>query len=308
MMPNLDMDLLRSLVAIADCGSFSAAAAKLGRTQSAISLQIKRLEDTVGHALLERCQGRVAGPTAEGQVLIDYGRRILRLNDEACSCFTQPALAGNLRVGLPEELMESVFPKVLAEFSRSCPRVRLSVRCDLSVRLAAQTEAGELDLAIAKRIAGQFQPAEGAEWKLLRREPLIWLTGEGSDAARQSPLPLAVFHEGCVFRVAALAALTGAGLPWTTAFVGSSYTAMRHAVASGLAVTPLPLSLATTGLVQVREGLPALPEAELVARFGPGETLSSARYLLELFERQLWQPTVPLSGVKAYDSPAAAVA
>ena len=307
-MRNLDMDLLRSLVAIADCGSFSAAAAKLGRSQSAVSLQIKRLEETVGHTLLERCQGRVTGPTAEGATLVDYGRRILRLNDEAYSCFAQPALVGHLRVGLPEELMESVFPKVLADFSRACPRVKLSVRCDLSVRLAAQADAGELDLAIAKQVAGQRQPTEGVEWRILRREPLIWLTGEGSDAARQPPLPLAVFHEGCVFRVAALAALTAAGLTWTTAFVGGSYTAMRHAVVSGLAVTPLPLSLATGGLVQVREGLPTLPEAELVARFGPGETLSSARYLLELFEQQLWQPAVPFPGAKGYGSRAPAIA
>ena len=125
---NLDMDLLRALVAIADSGSFSAAALRLGRTQSAISLQIKRLEEAVGQSLLERSQGRVVGPTAEGRVVIDYSRRILRLNDEACACFARPNLVGRLRLGLPEELMESVFPRVLAEFTRDYPRVELSVR------------------------------------------------------------------------------------------------------------------------------------------------------------------------------------
>jgi len=287
-MRNLDIDLLRALVAIADSGSFSAAATTLGRTQSAISLQIKRLEETVGQALLERSQGRVAGPTAEGRVLIDYGRRILRLNDEAYSCFAQPTLAGRLRLGLPEELMESVFPQVLADFSHVCPRVELSVRCDLSARLAAQVEAGEFDLAIAKRVVGQPLSGDDSGWRLLRREPLIWLTGEGSAAAEQRPLPLALFHEGCVFRVAALAALAGAGMPWKAAFVGSSVTAVRHAVASGLAVAPLPRSLLCPGLAMVKDGLPPLPEAELVARFGPGEVLPSAQRLLELFEERLW--------------------
>jgi molybdate transport repressor ModE-like protein len=286
-MRNLDMDLLRALVAIADSGSFSAAASRLGRTQSAISLQIKRLEEIVGQALLERCQGRVAGPTAEGQVLIEYGRRILRLNDEAYSCFTQPPLIGRLRLGLPEELMESVFPQVLADFSQACPRVDLSVRCDLSIRLAAQAEAGELDLAIAKRVADDAGQDRAGEWRLLRREPLIWLAGEGSNAIEQRPLPLAVFHEGCVFRMAAIAALASSGTPWRAAFVGSGFTALRLAVASGLAVTPLPRSLATAGLVELRQGLPSLPDAELVACFGPGEVLPAARRLLELFEERL---------------------
>lgn len=283
---NLDIDLLRTLVAIADSGSFSMAAVQLGRTQSAVSLQIKRLEETVGQALLTRSQGRVAGPTAEGELLIDYGRRILRLNDEACNCFTQPPLAGKLRLGLPEELMESIFPRVLSEFAKACPRVELTVRCDLSARLAAQAEAGELDLAIVKRVAsGNNEPTAG--WRVLRREQLLWFAGEGSNAIDQQPLPLAVFHEGCVIRMAAIAALAGAGMPWRAAFVGSSFTALRHAVGSGIAVTPLPRSLATAGLIEIREGLPALPDTELVSRFGPGEVLSAARRLEQLFESRI---------------------
>lgn len=284
---NLDIDLLRTLVAIADSGSFSTAATQLGRTQSAVSLQIKRLEETVGQALLNRSQGRVAGPTAEGQVLIDYGRRILRLNDEAYNCFNKPSLAGKLRLGLPEELMESIFPQVLTDFSKACPRVELSVRCDLSLRLAALADAGELDLAIVKRVASRTETDETTGWRVLRREPLVWFAGEGSNAIDQQPLPLAVFHEGCVFRMAAIAALAGAGVPWRAAFVGSSFTALRHAVVAGIAVTPLPRSLATAGLIEVREQLPFLPDAELTSRFGPGEVLSAARHLEQLFESRI---------------------
>lgn len=286
MQRNLDMDLLRTLVAIADGGSFSGAAAQLGRTQSAISLQIKRLEELVGHPLLERTQGRVAGPTEEGRVLIDYGRRILRLNDEAYSCFAQPSLFGQLRLGLPEELMESTFPQVLAAFARACPRVQVSVRCDLSVRLNAALEAGELDLAIIKRVSAAHEMLEPG-WRILRREPLVWLAGERSQPSAERPLPLALFHEGCVFRVTALAALAQAGLAWQVAFVGNSYTGIRHAVAAGLAITPLPQSLLGPGLIQIREGLPPLPDSLMVARFGSTEPLPSARLLLELFEQQL---------------------
>lgn len=288
---HLDMDLLRALVAIADSGSFSAAAQQLGRSQSAISLQIKRLEDLVGQTLLDRANGRVGGPTEEGRLLIDYGRRILRLNDEAYSCFAQPGLAGRLRVGVPEELMEGVFPDVMAAFTRACPRVELHLRCDISVRLGAALDAGELDLAVTKRV-GEKVPAGATGVRLLRREALVWFVGEGSAAHRQRPLPLAVFHEGCVFRVAALAALAKAGIPCQPMFVGTSFTGIRHAVAAGMAVTPLPRSMACAGLVQVKSGLPKLPTTELVASFAAGETSAAARRLVDLLEERLWGPTV----------------
>lgn len=297
---HLDMDLLRALVAIADSGSFSAAGQQLGRSQSAVSLQIKRLEDLVGHVLLDRANGRVVGPTEEGRLLIDYGRRILRLNDEAYSVFAQPGLAGRLRVGVPEELMEGVFPDVIAAFARACPRVELSLRCDISVRLQAALDAGELDLAVTKRVGGATSggtggasgtAAGGASVRVLRREPLVWFSGEAGDAHRRRPLPLAVFHEGCVFRVAALAALAKAKIPAQAAFVGNGFTGIRHAVAAGLAVTPLPRSMACDGLVQVKSGLPRLPDCELVATFAAGEASAAARRLVALLEERLWGRT-----------------
>ena len=281
---HLDPELLRALTVIADSGSFSAAAAQLGRSQSAISLQIKRLEEAVGQTLLQRSQGRVLGPTAEGEVLLDYARRILRLNDEAYGCFQQSPLAGRLRLGLPEELMEQVFPLVHGDFSRDYPRIELTVRCDLSARLAALLEAGELDLAIAKRVVGNGEGKDDG-WQLLRREPAIWC---GSRSVTQRPLPLAVFHEGCAFRMAAIAALAAQGIPWRAAFVGNSFVTLRQAVAAGLAITALPRSLAL-GLPewQGEEALPPLPAVELVARLGPGEVAPAARRLLQMFTERL---------------------
>ena len=284
---NLDIDLLRTLVTIADAGGFSSAAARLGRTQSAVSLQIKRLEDAVGQPLLQRSHGRVNGPTAEGSMLIDYGRRILRLNDEAYSCFTRPDFSGRLRVGLPEEVMENTFPGVLADFAAVCPRVELSVRCDHSSRLIDLVETGELDLALARRIATVGEPGLRTGWRVLRREPLMWVAGEGSNAIDRRPLPIGVFHEGCVLRTAAIAALAGAQIPWRAAFIGSSFSALRHAVMSGIAIAPLPRSAVTPGLLEIRDVLPPLPDVEMTIGFAPGEVLSVARQLERILDARI---------------------
>lgn len=284
---NLDIDLLRTLITIADTGSFSGAAARLGRTQSAVSLQVKRLEEVIGDALLLRSHGRLVGPTAEGLLLIDYGRRILRLNDEAYSCFAHPEFSGRLRVGLPEEVMEIVFSKVQAAFSAACPRVELSVRCDLSVRLIDQVEKGELDLALARRFSTVGAADVPHGWRVIRREPLVWATGEGSNAIDQSPLPVGVFHEGCVLRTAAIAALAAAHMPWRPAFVGSSFSTLRHAVVSGIAVTPLPKSVLLPGMLEVKDLLPKLPVIETIIGFAPGEALSAAQQFGQIIEKQL---------------------
>ncbi|MCE1241639.1 LysR substrate-binding domain-containing protein [Oryzomicrobium sp.] len=282
---HLDMDLLRALVATADAASFSLAASRLGRTQSAVSLQIKRLEDLVGHPLLVRSQGRLDGPTPEGLLLLDYARRILRLNDEAVGCFAEPELAGSLRVGLAEEIMERDLAGVMEDFHQAYPRVRLALECDLSARLAARVQAGELDMALIKRIG--TQPT--AEGRPLWREPMVWVTGERGGAAQERPLPLALFQETCIFRVVAQAALSQAGIPWRQAFSGHSHTGLRQAVAAGLAVTPLPASLLGPGLARVRDGLPALPDVEWVALFAPDGEWPAATRLVEMFEARLWQ-------------------
>lgn len=284
---NLDIDLLRTFVSICESRSFSFAAERLGRTQSAISLQIKRLEEGLGQNLLQRSQGRVVGPTAEGQVLLDYALRILRLNDEVYACFRPGGEPGQLRLGLPEELMEGVFPRVLKQFIGLYPRIELSVHCDLSARLVARAESGEFDLVLAKQSSAQPLVESSSPWRVIKREALLWALGEGSNAAERTPLPIGVFHEGCVFRAAALAALGGAQQSWQLAFVGSSYTALRHAVLAGLAVAPLPESLLGNGLMAQRKGLPELPGSELLARVGDAPARPAAEHLLRLFETLL---------------------
>lgn len=278
---HLDIEALRALVCIVETASFSAAAARLGRTQSAVSLQLKRLERSLGQVLLQRVQGRVDGPTAEGDVLLAYARQILRLNDEACAVVAQDPATGSLRVGLPEELMESVFPAVMSGFRARYPRLRLLLQADTSAALRQALADGGLDVAIYKHCGGEV-PAGG---EVLHREPLRWMVGE---AWRDSPpaavgggLPLALFGENCVFRLAATAALARAAIAWSLQYAGSSTAGLCHAVRHGLGVTVLPRSLLGAGMVEIeRVGtriLPALPDATFVAAGAPGEVSAPLR-------------------------------
>lgn len=291
MMPcrHLDIEALRALVCIVDTASFSAAARQLGRTQSAISLQIKRLEQTVGQVLLHRVQGRVDGPTAEGAVLLAYARQILRLNDEAYATVAPDGLVGSLRIGLPEELMESVFPAVMPAFRAQYPRLRLFLQAATSAVLRQQLADGGLDVALYKH-CGEAAPAAS---QILWQEPLVWMAGDayqdGSPERAEATLPLALFGENCVFRLAVTAALARSGTVWALQYSGSSTTGLCHAVRCGLGLTALPRSLLAPGVVEIsalgEQKLPELPPARLLAEYAPGAVTSAAqRFVLMMGE------------------------
>jgi len=288
MMPrrHLDLEALRALACIVDTASFSAAARQLGRTQSAVSLQIKRLEEMLGQTLLRRVQGRVDGVTAEGAALLAYARQILRLNDEAYATVAQDAAPGTLRVGLPEELMESVFPAVMAQFQALYPRLRLVLRADTSAALQQALAGGGLDLALYKH-CGDAAPADG---EVLWQEPLLWMAGaayrDSAPEAGEGGLPLALFGENCVFRLAVTAALSRADWPWSLRYTGSSTTGLSHAVRCGLGLTALPRSLLGPGMAVMStvdgRPLPALPPARLLASYAPGAVSAAARRFVAL--------------------------
>ncbi|MDO8959150.1 MAG: LysR substrate-binding domain-containing protein [Rhodocyclaceae bacterium] len=290
---NLDMEALRALVAIADTASFSTAALQLGRTQSAISLQIKRLEAMLGQTLLRRVQGRVDGATAEGRAFISYARQILRLNDEAYSAVAEDTAAGTLRVGLPEELMESVFPAAMSRYQALYPRMRLRLQSDVSANLRQGLDSGELDLILFKHCDRSVPASASSVWQ----EPLVWMAGEAYAADLPTPVPLALFGENCAFRIAATGALAKAGLAWQLTYSGSSTTGLRHAVRCGLGITALPGSLLIPGMVVVEAGLPGLPNARIAARHAPGEVHPAAdRFVALLGEEirsQRGMPTLP---------------
>lgn len=280
---NLDMEALRALVAVADLASFSNAALQLGRTQSAVSLQIKRLEEMLGQVLLRRVQGRVDGATSEGQALIAYARQILRLNDEAYGCVAQDTAVGTLRIGLPEELMESVFPSAMPRFQALYPRMQLRLQSDTSASLQMALERAELDLILFKHCAAEIPASDSNIWQ----EALVWMAGESYADQRPTPLPLALFSENCAFRIAATGALAKAGIVNQLVYSGSSLTGLRHAVHCGLGITALPRSLLQPGLVVIESGLPALPLASIAARHMPGGIHPAAQRFVTLLSEEI---------------------
>lgn len=282
---HLELEALRALVSIVEQGGFSAAAERLGRTQSAISLQIKRLEQTLGQVLLHRVQGRVTGPTAEGEALLGYAYRLLQLNDEACAALQPDSRPGSLRIGLPEELMESVFPAAMPAFRRRFPRLRLFVQTDTAAALRQSLAEGRLDLAVYKD-CGRALPVAA---EVLCEFPLCWVAGERyrDQLAGQvdDVLPLALFGENCVFRMAALAALSQAGLRSALHYTGSSTTGMGHAIRQGLGIGVLPAYLLGDGLIAIERygdhSLPPLPPARLLAAFAAGDVADVTRAWLD---------------------------
>ncbi|HPE71446.1 MAG TPA: LysR substrate-binding domain-containing protein [Candidatus Competibacter sp.] len=277
----LDPDLLRTFVAIVDAGGFTSAAQQVHRTQSAVSMQVRRLETTLERTLFQRA-GRGVQLTPDGEALLGYARRLLKLHDEALAVLTRPELTGFIRLGTPDDYVERFLPDILVRFARAFPRVQVEVHCEPSVHLRRCLAEDRLDLAL-------ITCAPGAETgEVLRREPTVWATAERHLAHEQDPLPLALFQPGCPFRDWALAGLGETGRPYRVAYTSASITGLFAAVTAGLAVTVLGHSLLpeTVRALRVDEGFPPLPPASITLQRGRavsavGECL--AGYLREGF-------------------------
>lgn len=214
----------------------------------------------------------VDGATAEGLALLAYARQILRLNDEAYACVAQDSAVGTLRVGLPEELMESALPAVLPRFRALYPRIGLRLHCAGAAGVQAALERGELDLILFKHCADAPPPAAALLW----REAMVWAAGAAYASPLPSPLPLVLFGDNCAFRLAATAALAG----------------LRHAVRCGLGITVLPRNLLGEGLVEVEvdAGLPELPAAGISLRHAPGDIAPAAARFAALLGEEIRPP------------------
>ncbi|HXH02427.1 MAG TPA: LysR substrate-binding domain-containing protein, partial [Candidatus Competibacteraceae bacterium] len=229
MYQGIEHDLLRTFVAIADQGGFTRAAEAVNRTQSAVSMQMKRLEeDIVQRPLFER-DGRGVRLTGEGELLLGYARRILRLHDEALGVLRQPDMVGTVRIGIPDDYVMPFLPNILTRFTRAYPLVQVEVLCQPSEQLLRGDQ--QLDLFIATFRPGQERGV------LLRREPTVWATAENGCAQVRDPLPLALFMEGCFFREWALRALEAEGRAYRIAYTSPSITTLLAAVSAGLAVS-----------------------------------------------------------------------
>jgi len=256
---NLDMDVLRTLAVAMDLGGFSKAAERLGRSQSAVSLQMRKLEERVGRPLFRR-QGRGLALTDAGDVVLGYARRILELNDQAVAVARGIFLEGSVRFGLPQDFGDTWLPGVLARFSRIHPSVLLEARVDRTDKLVERIARGGLDLAL---LWGSPPPI--ADAVTVRRLPMAWIGPKGSSVAPGEKVPLALFEAPCVFRQPGVDALEKAKRPWRLAFTSPSLSGLWAAAAAGLGITirtalglPAPLAV-----LDRSSGLPKLPPIEL---------------------------------------------
>jgi DNA-binding transcriptional LysR family regulator len=251
---SLDPELLRTFVAFADTGSFTRAARLVDRTQSAVSMQMKRLEEIVGRPLFDR-EGRQLALSHDGRQLVGYARRMLMLHDEALSRFAEPELSGTVRVGTPDDYAANLLPLVLSRFAEAYPLVHLEVLCETTEKLRAQMDDGALDMAIVT-LASDRETGT-----VLRREPIAWAGSRQHTAHEREPVPLALFLPDCPFRAYALDGLERTGRPYRIAYSSHSQAAIQSAVLAGLAVTAIARSTMTEGMRELtpQEGFPALP-------------------------------------------------
>jgi len=278
---NLDIDLLRAFVTVVEAGSFTRAAALLGRTQPAISLQIRRLEDQLRSPLFDR-GGKVIGLTTEAAGLLPQARRLLRLNDEIISTLGEGDLEGEVRFGAPEDIATMHLPGILGAFARSHPRIKLSVTCDYTANLLDQMSRGMLDLTLIKR-----EPVEPALGVRVWSEPLVWVALDSS-ITETTPLPLIVAPAPDIYRKRALAALQEAGIAFRASFTSPSLAGQLAALRAGLGVGVLPAAMAPRDLAVIGGPLPKLIDSEIAlvsARGAGGPAGLLAQEVLRALER-----------------------
>lgn len=254
------MDALRTIVTGTDLGSFARAAVQLGRSQSAVSMQLKKLEHQAGTPLFER-KGRGLVPTEAGEALIAYARRILALNDEAALSVGAATTMASVRLGLPQDFFDDVMPATLTAFGRAQTNVHVDVRAGENHSIAEEVRAGRLDAALAF-----FRPGSPREGETLCELPMRWLAPAGAaDRIPDGPLPLVLFNHPCLFRQATLAALDQGRLRWRAALTTPSLPAIWAALRAGLGLAVRTDHGRPEDIDSVGEdlGLPKLPSVEL---------------------------------------------
>jgi DNA-binding transcriptional LysR family regulator len=259
----LDLDLLRAFVTVAETESFTRAATRLGLTQPAISLQIRRLEDHLDRRLFDRNQGGVH-LTVQGGDLLPQARRLLAVNDEIVAGLSETEVEGDVRFGAPEDIASTHLPTIIARFAERHPRVRLSVTCDFTANLMTALSQGRIDLALVKR-----RPAPRASDERVFEERLVWLARDpGLFDAR--PVSLIVAPTPDAYRARALDALQAAGVGFREAFVSPSLAGQLAAVRAGLGVAIVPATLAPRDLVVAGSLLPEPEPVEIALLVGKG--------------------------------------
>ncbi|CAD5110036.1 LysR family transcriptional regulator [Zestomonas carbonaria] len=255
--PSIDTELLRTFVAIADYGGFTRAADAVNRTQSAVSMQMKRLEEDVLQRPVFERDGRQVRLTPEGQVLLGYARRILKLHGEVLNTLREPHMVGAVRIGTPDDYVMRFLPGILSRFAQSFPLIQVEVHCEPSYQLL---QRHDLDLTIVTREPGK------EIGQLLRQEHIVWAEAQGFSPHEQEPLPLAMFNTECFCRDWACNALDAMEREYRIAYTSPSLAAIMAVVSAGLAVTAQLQSLIPSDMriIGEAEGLPRMPMASIV--------------------------------------------
>ncbi|MCD2184602.1 LysR substrate-binding domain-containing protein [Rhizobium sp. TRM96647] len=253
---NFQTDLLRTFVSVIDLGAFTKAGEALGRTQPAISLQIRRLEELVGAPIIKQV-GRTLLLTSEGEMLLSYAREILRMNDEAASYFNRAKIAGVIRVGLPNDYAVAFLQGVITEYTRQNPEISLELHCGWSAEILDRLRADELDIAIAM-VNGESTQYLSRSWV----ERPVWAAVEDIRFDRAQGIPLAAHPEGCAYRSRMIQALDAANIRWRVAYTGSGIAGLQNAVVNGLGVSALTRYTMLPGMriLDEKDGFPPLAE------------------------------------------------
>ena len=288
---DFDPTLLRAFVAVQETGGFTRAAERLHLSQSAVSHQIRRLEEQVGVALLVRTT-RSLILTEDGEDFLRHAEKILRAQDALAQRFHRSPVTGAVRFGVPENFMGDRLPTLLARFARMFPAVRLDVTVDTYLALRAQVDANALDLAVTLSLDGEL----GMD--LLRRTQFVWAAAQGFDLAEHTPLPLAFAPKPCIHRQVGTDALDRAAIDWRLAFTSPSQRGLRAAVQAGLAITALPQEDLEPGMIAIdgHDGLPPLPEASFRLFWNDSGKTPATEALSQLLAEL---PEAPLDGHKA---------
>lgn len=283
-LPLLELDVLRTFVAIAETGSFTTAAAAVFRTPSAVSMQIKKLEEVLGRSVFTR-DARSVSLTTDGEMLLAYARRMLAINREAVSKFVMPDISGVVRLGSPDDYGERVLPSVLKRFAQTHPSIAVDVTIDQSVNLRKRLANRQLDLTLVTCTEG----VEQADMEILLTEPIAWAGAKGGCAYMREPLPVSLWEEGCAWRNGAVKALGEAGRDYRVAYLSAHTAGQRAAILSDLAIAPLPKSFIRDDLVELgpKDGLPQMGNYHIgmvMAPDAPAPVRAAAEHMRAAFE------------------------
>lgn len=265
-LPTLELDVLRTFVAIAETKSFSAAAQSVFRTPSAVSMQIKKLEETLKRPVFTR-DARNVTLTGDGEILLSYARRLLAINREAVSKFIAPEISGVVRLGSPDDYGERVLPGLLKRFAETHSSIAVDTVIDQSVSLRRRLNEGSLDLTLLTCASDKI-PADA---EVLLTEDIVWGGARGGCAHLREPLPVSMWEEGCAWRLRALEALSRADRAYRVAYMSSHTAGQRAAILADLAVAPLPKSFVGDDLACLGpdDGLPELGSYNVVMVIAP---------------------------------------